>query len=311
MPLPFVRSRLAVSGRCYNVAMAVRDEDGDGAVLGYDVGWSLQRASSAACLLAWDARSARLSLRRFTAQPAAVRAAVGDLAGGRRLLAAAFDGPLNATLSEIGLHRQGDRILTVGIARHIGKPGQCNVPNGRRLNAAANEAVHAVLAAADVAPAAHAAAIHACAIAEAFPTSFLGLLLDAGQTGRDGWRARSDLYYVRATAGAGGGRLGALLRRLLPGRKVTPPLDSVSDHDERAAVACAVTALCVARRRYLAVGDGVHGWHVLPPPAPKAGAPGIQPWALAILRANAGAGAMIIEDGRRRPVSAEGVPQTR
>ena len=46
-----------------------------GAVLGYDVGWSLTRRSSAACLLEWDARAVRLTLRRFTAAPAAVTAA--------------------------------------------------------------------------------------------------------------------------------------------------------------------------------------------------------------------------------------------
>jgi hypothetical protein len=273
------------------------DDMPSGAVLGYDVGWSLARASSAACLLTWDARRVRLTLRRFTAAGPAVAAVLRQLAGGRALHAAAFDGPLARGLGEIGLHRIGDSILTRGIARHIGKPGQCNVPNGRRLTGATAAAAQALLAVAEVAPARHAAAIHARAIAEAFPTSFLGMLLDPGDTGRDGWRARSDLYYARATAGARDGRLGLLLRTLLPGRRVAPLLASVRDHDERSAVVCALTALCVARRRYLAVGDGTHGWHSLPPPAPRAGGAGIQPWALAILRANAPEGALVVESG--------------
>jgi hypothetical protein len=272
-------------------------DPGAGAVLGYDVGWSLMRASSAACLLEWDARSVRLTLRRFTAAPDAAAVALRPLIGGRSLQAAAFDGPLSRSLGEIGLHRIGDAILTRGIARHIGKPGQCNVPNGRRLNAATNAAAQCVLALAQVAPASHAAAIHASAVAEAFPTSFLGMLLEVEDTGRDGWRARSDVYYARATAGPRGGRLGELLRALLPGRRVAPALASVRDHDERSAVVCAVTALCVAQRRYLAVGDGTHGWHILPPPAPRPGAPGMQPWAMAILRANAPDGAIVVEDG--------------
>ncbi|MBX6320768.1 MAG: hypothetical protein IRY94_02970, partial [Rhodospirillaceae bacterium] len=69
-----------------------------GAVLGYDVGWSLDRRSSAACLLAWDEGAIRLELRRFTARPEAVREALQALAGGRNLLAAAFDGPLGPAL---------------------------------------------------------------------------------------------------------------------------------------------------------------------------------------------------------------------
>jgi hypothetical protein len=269
-------------------------------VLGYDVGWSLVRASSAACLLEWDERRLRLGVRRFTARAQDVRAGLAALVGGRALRAAAFDGPLDSALGEIGSYRASERILTLGLARHIGKPGQCNAPNGRLLNNAASAAAQSVLALGCLEAAAHAAAIHAHGIAEAFPTSFLGMLLDAADTGRAGSRARSDLYYVRATAGPRGGRLGALVRALLPGRRVSPPLACFSNHDDRAAVACAITALCVAQRRYIAVGDARHGFVILPPPAGRAGAPGLQPWALAMLRANAGA-SMIVEENALPP----------
>ncbi len=268
-----------------------------GAVLGYDVGWSLERPSSAACLLAWDEDGIRLDLRRFTARPEAVREALRALAGGRSLLAAAFDGPLGPRLRRLDLYRPAERILTRGLARHIGKPGPCNVPNGRRLNEAATAAARAVLALGGVGPAGHAAAIHPRALVEAFPTSFLGMLLDPGEAGRAPRRARSDIHYTRATAGPRDGRLGALVRALLPGRRVATRLAGITDHDERAAVACAVTALCVALGRYAAVGDAAHGFVVLPPPAPRPGAPGLQPWALAILAANAGPGGLVIEGG--------------
>jgi hypothetical protein len=268
--------------------------ESSGAVLGYDVGWSLVRASSAACLLEWDARSVRLAVRRFTARPDDVRTGLTPLVGGRALRAAAFDGPLNCALDEIGIYRASERILTLGLARHIGKPGQCNAPNGRLLNGAANAAAQAVLALGGLAAASHQAAIHERAIAEAFPTSFLGMLLEAADTGRVGSAARSDLYYARAVAGARGGRLGGLIRALLPGRRVVPPLAGFANHDDRAAVVCAVTALCIALGRYVAVGDATHGFVMLPPPASRVGAPGLQPWAMALLRANAGASAMVI-----------------
>ncbi|MBX6324343.1 MAG: hypothetical protein IRY94_21230, partial [Rhodospirillaceae bacterium] len=120
-------------------------------------------------------------------------------------------------------------------------------------------------------------------------------------------------YYARATAGPGDGRLGALVRALLPGRRIAPRLADIGDHDERAAVVCAVTALCVARGRYAAVGDAAHGFVALPPPAPAPGAPGLQPGALAILAANAGSRGLVIEGGegtagRRRHLSSRGPP---
>jgi hypothetical protein len=247
--------------------------------------------------MVWDAHMVRLAVRRFTAKPDDVRAALQDLVGERHLIAAAFDGPLDSRLGAIGIYRGAERILTRGIARHIGKPGQCNAPNGRLLNGAANAAAEAVLALGGLDAALHAAAIHARAIVEAFPTSFLGMLLDVAETQRAGSRARSDIYFVRASEGRGGGRLGALLRGLLPGRRLDRPLASFTNHDERAAVVCALTALCVARRRYVAVGDPVHGFVVMPPPAARAGAPGLQPWALALLRANAGDDGLLVEDG--------------
>ncbi len=262
-------------------------------VLGLDVGWSTVRRSSAACLLSWDAAQVEARIVRFTAHPAEYRPVLRDLIGGRRLAAAAFDGPLRGDLAEIGLYRTAERLMTVGLARHIGKPGQCNSPNGRLLNRAANAYAGDVLAIAEVAPASHAAAIHDRAIAEAFPTSFLGCMLDRGF--REPGRARSDSYFLRLAGDPRGCRLTALVRRLLPGRALGFAPGTIRDHDERAALVCAVTALCVAVRAYVAVGDA-QGRIILPPRA-TGGQPGLQDWAWAILAAGAAAdGAALIAE---------------
>ena len=55
---------------------------------------------------------------------------------------------------------------------------------------------------------------------------------------------------------------------------------ALTDHDERAAFVCALTALCVAANDYTAVGDH-DGWIILPP------YPLLQPWAREDLEANA------------------------
>ena len=71
-----------------------------------------------------------------------------------------------------------------------------------------------------------------------------------------------------------------IIGHLLPGRSTRSDLASLSNHDERAAFVCALTALCVAANDYTAVGDH-DGWIILPPYAL------LQPWARDDLEANA------------------------
>lgn len=74
---------------------------------------------------------------------------------------------------------------------------------------------------------------------------------------------RSDRFY-RHLADTGG--LEAVLRHLLPNRSAAEAFAAVTDHDDRAALVCALTALGLAAGDYAAVGDD-QGWIVLPPPA--------------------------------------------
>ena len=88
---------------------------------------------------------------------------------------------------------------------------------------------------------------------------------------------RSDVFFRHLVED---GTLECLLARLLPGRHLALRLGDVTNHDDRAALICAVTALCVAADDFTAVGDA-DGWIVLPPRR------FMRDWAWADLEANA------------------------
>ncbi len=239
-----------------------------GAVLGLDVGFSPTRRSSAACRLAWDARGITWSLARFRARPEERDAALADLLGPTPLLAAALDGPLRAELDVIGRYRAAERLLTRRLGRRIGKPGQSSTPLGRALNAASNDCAHAVLRLGRLAPAAHAERVHDLALAEAFPSAFLGVMLPEPERLPARRADRSDVFFRHLATpdeATPDGTLPALLAFLLPGRRPAPPLVTVTHHDERAALVCALTALCLAAGHFTTAGDARDGWIILPP----------------------------------------------
>jgi hypothetical protein len=240
-----------------------------GAVVGIDVGSSPVRRSSAVCVLEWTGERLWWTIRRFRAVPEERDAAINETIGERVLLAAAFDGPFRGALDEIGVYRAAERVLTSRVLRErIGKPGQSSTPVGRALNNATNDCVRSVLRH-HVAPASHAGAVHRLAVVEAFPSSFMGVMLDGPDWPVVRRNNRSDVFFEQLTSE---GRLSALLALLLPCRRATQAFDAVRNHDDRAALICAMTALGVAAGQYVAVGDGL-GWIVLPPAASMA------PWA--------------------------------
>ena len=75
------------------VIFATRELPRTGAVLGIDVGYSTIRRSSAVCRLEWDDQRIMWHIERFRAVAPEQEAAISRIAGGRRLEAAAFDGP--------------------------------------------------------------------------------------------------------------------------------------------------------------------------------------------------------------------------
>jgi len=231
-----------------------------GAVLGVDVGFSPARASSAVCRLSWTPTRVAWTIQRFRAIAAERDAAIAAVAGADPLLAAALDGPLAPGLGIIGAYRTAERLLTRRLGRRIGKPGQANAPVGIALNQAANDCARSVLAHSRLGPATHAVAIHERAIAEAFPSSFLGLMIADPAAIAVVRNNRSDLFYEHLDQA---GTLVRLTAHLLPGR--TPAaFASVTNHDDRAALVSALTALCLAAGDYTAVGDA-QSWIILPP----------------------------------------------
>ena len=230
-------------------------------MLGVDVGFSPERRSSAVCRLDFTRDAVSWTIERFRAIEPERTDTLRRLAG-RPLLAAAFDGPLRRGLDVIGHYREAERVLTRGVGRRIGKPGSSAAPVGQLLNAATNTCAEIVTATGHVAPARHSEAIDAAAIIEAFPHAWLGLLIDAPDALPNIRRGnRSDVYYAHL---ADTGRLDAALAHLLPGRRGAASFSGVTDHDERAALICALAALGLAAGAYHAVGDEADGWIVLP-----------------------------------------------
>ncbi len=233
-----------------------------GAVLGLDVGYSPTSRTSAACCLEWSENKAAIRIERFAYSESERQRAILNVVKGKPLMAAAFDGPLNSGLEEIGVYRLSEAMLTSGLQAFVGKPGQSSSPNGKRLNAAANEAARTALALCDVGPAQHAVAIHQKCIAEAFPTTFLGVLFRDRPSGAWPKRQKSDIFFeLHGVSGV----LSHFLDFYLPGRRVVPEPAKLTNHDDRAGYVCALTALAVAAGKITAVGCHDHGWIILPP----------------------------------------------
>lgn len=259
-----------------------------GSVIGIDVGCSPVRRSSAICRLDWTGSTVAWEIERFRAIEPERGSIIAKVGAGRPVAVAAFDGPLRRGFDIIGRYRTAERMLTRRLGRAIGKPGQSSAPVGRLLNQHANACAAHVLALVDLKEARHGVPLDSKAVVEAFPGAFLGTMIeDPGElAARRG--DRSDTFFRHL---AGSGRLRALIDHLLPGRTVAGDLAAVTNHDDRAALVCALSALAVVAGDFVAVGDD-DGWIILPPRA------FIQPAQWALLAANAseqGPGALFVE----------------
>lgn len=264
------------------------------AVLGVDVGYSPAKRTSAVCLLLWTENELSWSIKRFRYIEPEWQAALTELGTRTPLLAAAFDGPLRSGFDVIGRYRTAEQVLTRGLGGAIGKPGQSSSPVGKSLNAAANNLALFVRDVAALADANHPHAIDRKAIVEAFPSSFLGVMLEHPLKLKAKRRKRSDCFFRHL---ASVGALQELAYHLLPGRQARHSWTDVTNHDDRAALVCALTALAVAQGDYTAVGDE-DGWIVLPPRQ------FIRSWAWDILAANGEAEGHVAAVNSGAPVAA-------
>jgi hypothetical protein len=249
----------------------------EGSVVGIDVGCSPVRRSSAVCRLDWNAREVSWTIERFRAMEPERTETIRRVAGQLRLAAAAFDGPLRRRLDITARYRTAERMLTRRLRPFAGKPGQASALIGKLLNEHANRCAVAVLDNCDLGAARHTLAIHDRAVVEAFPRSFLGVMIEDPRAlnARRGDRSDTFFQYLAEV-----GMLHRLVEHCLTGRCLEAHPSTVTNHDERAALVCALTALCVAAGDYSAVGDD-DGWIILPPTN------FVQGWALNLLRANA------------------------
>jgi len=249
-----------------------------GSVVGIDVGYSKTRRSSAVCRLYWDTTTVGWHIKRSKAIESERERVITEVIGKEILLGASLDGPLRRGFDVIGVYRAAECMLTRGLQPFIGKPGQASAPVGKQLNAHANACARVLLKSANLQRSTHKIAIDDRAISEAFPSSFLGLMIDAPAQVPTGRRGRSDTFFERLDEN---GVLERLLDHFLTGRKLGSPLTfgEVRNHDDRAALVCALTALSVGGGDFSAVGDG-NGWIILPPKC------FIQPWALEKLQQN-------------------------
>lgn len=243
-----------------------------GRVLGIDAGWSEHRATTGLCLLAWDTGSVTWELARARRDEAGLEreAALGRLIRGERgLLAVAVDGPLRPHLEHAVSHRCGEALLTRGgFQRHRrGSPASTAGGHGPRLHAEASSLARLAVRVADVAPARHTVAIEKRCVVEAFPNFFLGVLCDdVDYPRRPATRRRwtDTLFPLRRGRTDIPSRLRGLLASLLGGRAVAGRWD-LRNHEDIAALVCALTALCVAAGEFVAVGSERDGFIVLPP----------------------------------------------
>ena len=99
------------------------------------------------------------------------------------------------------------------------------------------------------------------ATVEAFPTTFLGVMIECpAQLKRP--KSRSDRYFAHL---AEHHCIDRFVQRLLGGRKCIHDPRDVKNHDDRAALIGALTALAVVAGEFTGVGDEEDGWIILPP----------------------------------------------
>ena len=258
--------------------------------LGIDVGYSKSRRSTGLCLLTVDGDVLRWQcLNTGTEETTRLNDLRELVPVGTHLLGVGIDGPLTSSLRVVSHYRTSDALLSRGPFRFRGKPGQTSVPSSQSLHRHATKLAKLALKLEaeghlSIAAATHPNPVDRERILEVFPNAFLAVLLPDGKfppLRRDA----SDRFWEIAIVE---GYLNGLLDVLAPGARLTESLDSVTDHDHRAALVCALAVLCVVGNHYVAIGDPMDGDIILPPYEAWGSGETSEPWAEVALRENVG-----------------------
>jgi predicted nuclease with RNAse H fold len=255
-----------------------------GRVLGIDVGFAATRGTTCFCALEWTNSVAQFRFALATRDVAARRLALCELGLMEQVQAVAVDGPLTRGLQYVTHYRAAEAILSQGVLQKRGKPGQTSSPVGQQLHTHATQLAILSLDSMAIASSSHWEPIHPKCVVEAFPNMYLAALIPEGDMpvlARDA----SDRYWEILVDESD--RLKALIGHLLPGRQIATDLKSVRNHEHRAGVVCALTALSVAVGDYVSVGDAEDGDIFLPPQAAWGlGAQDAGTWLEPVLRSN-------------------------
>jgi hypothetical protein len=201
-------------------------------------------------------------------------ATVRQLLAGRKPRAVSLDGPLvpgPSAFAVVNRYRHCERLLSGGIFQKRCKPGPTNSPRGQALHrqttSLANELV---------------TLYPGTTISEAFPNAFLGIMLPDKTFIRPIRRGiKSDVFWKVAVSESG------LMKRVLihlfgsAALQIYRECRTLTDHDERAAFVCALTARATHSGRSLVVRTPLDGSIALGP------AHFVKRWALAHLRERA------------------------
>ena len=290
--------------------------------LGFDVGYSQRRRSTGLCLITVDQASFTWVCCNTGTDNDARRNALRELVPcGTNLSGVGIDGPLVQGLGEVNCYRPAEALLNRGRFQGRCNPASSYSRNGQNLHHHATQLAQLVLELQQeghlaLAAAIHPDRIHQYRIVEAFPDAFLAFLLSERDFPVDlADRARSDtlweiamrhpfLFTLMEHLSAGshpnllhtlaehlGTRrhsyMRTLIEHLAPGRRITRPLEYILNHDHRAAFICAMSAMCVAKNKYVSVGSP-HGGDIILPPREvwRTGAPEQGSWVETTLRAN-------------------------
>ena len=233
-----------------------------GIVLGIDVGWNPTRPTTGLSLIEWaHHKISHVSCLVGTDEVNRL-SILSQIVRGRKLLAVGIDGPLAPEFRIMHEYRTVEALLSRGKFQRRGKPGPTNGGSGPRLHQEATKLAKLALSVSDVKTALYPYAIHKKAVVEAFPNAFLVVLqADRGfPSTSEAHRRWTDILFPHTEQ-----TMRRILHSLLPKHELDFDIDQISGHEKVAAFLCALTALCVAANRCVAVGDAKSGYIVLPP----------------------------------------------
>jgi hypothetical protein len=232
---------------------------GSQALLGVDVGFSERRKTTG---LAWFSDSGV----QVTVSGSSWSERKHDLPVGSTFRLAALDAPIVPT-SDAG-HRRGCEYIFYGgaFARRC-RPGLSHHGRGLRLRHAGTQSAYEfanILSAGPLPYGPHVLA--GIPIVEAFPNTFMGVLLP--EDSFLSWSKflhlpKSDWLYEQLVELKIIRKL--LDRLMLRERSITNVFEQTTNHDERAALICLLTAMFAANGNAVIVGDNGGGWFWLPP----------------------------------------------